>query len=142
VAKPDETTMKWLVDREALRQFPQRYARAVDERNHEALAALFDPDGDVDGAFGQLPVPEYLATMRNRPDTGGRSMHVLADPLIDLQPGDNRARMDTYAVVHQIPAPDRDGEHRQLGMRYLDDLVRRDGNWRIHHRVARMLWTS
>jgi uncharacterized protein (TIGR02246 family) len=140
VAKLDETATKWLVDREALRQFPQRYARAVDERDHEALAALFDPDGDVDGTFGQLPVAEYLETMRTRPDTGGTSMHVLADPLIDLQPGAATARMDTYAVVYQIPAPDGDGEHRQLGMRYVDDLVRRDGAWRIHHRVARMLW--
>jgi len=140
VAKPDETTMKWLVDREALRQFPQRYARAVDERNHDALAALFDPDGEVDGTFGQQPVPDYLETMGLRPDTGGTSMHVLADPLIDLQPGGATARMDTYAVVYQVPAPDSDAEPRTLGMRYVDELVRRDGQWRIHRRVARMLF--
>ncbi len=132
--------LEWLVDREVLRQFPQRYARAVDGRDHAALAALFDPDGDVDGTFGEQSVTDYLETMRTRPDTGGTSMHLLADPIIDLEPGADGARMDTYAVVHQIPAPDSDGEHRTLGMRYIDDLVRRDGGWRIHHRVARMLW--
>jgi hypothetical protein len=132
--------LEWLVDREVLRQFPQRYARAADERDHAALAALFDPDGDVDGTFGEQPVADYLETMRSRPDTGGTSMHVLGDPLLDLEPGADTARMDTYAVVYQIPAPGRDGEHRTLGMRYVDDLVRHGNEWRIHHRVARMLW--
>ena len=140
MAKLDETTTKWLVDREALRMLPQRYARAVDGRDHAALTALFDPDGSVDGTFGLQSVVDYLETMRTRPDTGGTSMHVLTDPLIDLQPGATTARMDTYAVVHQIPAPGSDGEARMLGMRYVDDLIRRDGTWRIHHRVARMVF--
>ena len=134
------TPLDWLVDREVLRQFPQRYARAVDERDHDALAALFDPDGDVDGTLGQQPVPEYLEAMRSRPDTGGSSMHVLVDPLIDLRPGADTARMDTYAVVYQNPAPGSDGAQRTLGMRYVDDMVRRDSTWYIRHRVARMLW--
>ena len=43
---------EWLIDLELLRQFPQRYARAVDGRDHAALAALFDPDGSVDGTRG------------------------------------------------------------------------------------------
>ena len=28
-----------------------------------------------------------------------------------------------------------------LGIRYLDDVRRIDGEWRIHHRQAVMLWT-
>jgi hypothetical protein len=139
VAKLDETT-KWLVDREVLRQFPQRYARAVDGRDHAALTALFDPEGEVDGAFGHQAVADYLETMRLRPDTGGTSMHVLADPLIDLEPGGTTARMDTYAVVYQVPAPDSDAEPRTLGMRYVDELVRTQGSWRIRRRVARMVF--
>ena len=55
--------IEWLMDREILRQFPQRYARAVDQRDHDALTALFDPDGSVDGTFGQQAVADYLDTM-------------------------------------------------------------------------------
>ncbi len=131
---------EWLVDREILRQFPQRYARAVDQRDHDALTMLFDPDGSVDGTFGQQAVADYLATMAARPDTGAASMHVLADPLIDLQPGADTARLDTYAVVHQVPPDGSDDAPRTLGMRYVDDMVRRDGAWCIHHRVARMIF--
>jgi len=56
-----------------------------------------------------------------------------------LQVGADTATLDTYAVVYQIPA-DGDAPLRTLGMRYVDDMVRKDGTWCIHHRVARMLW--
>ena len=52
------TAFEWFVDLEVLRRFPQRYARAVDERDHDALAALFDPDGSVDGTRGAQTVPD------------------------------------------------------------------------------------
>jgi len=39
--------------------------------------------------------------------------------------------------VYQVPA-DTDAPLRTLGMRYVDDMVKRDGMWCIHHRVARM----
>jgi hypothetical protein len=131
--------IQWVLDRELLRQFPQRYARAVDQRDHDALTALFDPDGTVDGTFGEQSVAEYLETMGSRPDTGGTSMHLLADPLIELDAGADTARLDTYAVVYQVPA-ENDAPLRTLGMRYVDDMVKRDGTWCIHHRVARMVF--
>jgi hypothetical protein len=131
--------MEWFLDRELVRQFPQRYARAVDQRDHDALTALFDPDGTVDGTFGEQNVADYLETMGSRPDTGGTSMHLLADPLIDLDPTGDTARLDTYAVVYQVPA-EAEASMRTLGMRYVDDMLKRDGAWCIHHRVARMLW--
>ena len=131
---------EWLIDLEVLRRFPQRYARAVDERDHDALAALFDPDGSVDGTRGAQDVPEYLESMRNLPRSFNASMHLLADPMIDLEAGADVAHMDTYAVVFQTGPASGDGADLTLGMRYVDDLVRRDGTWCIHHRVARMLW--
>jgi hypothetical protein len=131
---------EWMMDLEVLRQFPQRYARAVDEGDHEALAALFDPDGSVDGTRGAQSVPDYLETMRTRPSAFTSSMHLLGDPLIDLEAGADVAAMDTYAVVYQTGPVSGEGDDLTLGMRYVDDCVRRDGTWCIHHRVARMLW--
>ena len=47
------------------------------------------------------------------------------------------AHLDTYAVVYQLP----DGSDPfTLGMRYLDDMVRLDGEWRIHHRKTERVW--
>ena len=92
---------EWLIDLELLRRFPQLYARAVDDRDHDALAALFDPDGTVDGTRGHQNVPDYLESMRNLPRSFPSSMHVLGDPLIEFERR-RHAHLDTYAVVYQI----------------------------------------
>lgn len=131
---------EWLIDLELLRRFPQRYARAVDDRDHDALAALFDPDGSVDGTRGAQNVPDYLESMRNLPRSYTSSMHMLADPLIDFEAGSDVAHLDTYAVVFQTGPVSGEGGDLTLGMRYADDMVRRDGVWRIQHRVAKMEW--
>ena len=131
------TPIEWLVDLESVRRFPQRYARAVDQRDHDALTALFDPDGSIDGTFGLESVADYLEGMRTRLGSTGTSMHLLGDPLIELAPGADTAHLDTYAVVYQLP----DGSDPfTLGMRYLDDMVKLDGEWRIHHRKTERVW--
>jgi hypothetical protein len=78
--------------------------------------------------------------MRNLPRSFTSSMHLLADPLIEFEAGADTAHLDTYAVVFQTGRVSGDGGDLTLGMRYADDMVRRDGVWCIHHRVARMLW--
>jgi hypothetical protein len=132
---------EWLVDLETVRRFPQRYARAVDQRDHDALAALFDPDGTVDGTFGVESVADYLEGMRTRLGSTGTSMHLLGDPLVDVAPGADTGHLDTYAVVYQFPDG---GDPFTLGMRYLDDVVRlpgeAGGEWRIHRRTTERIW--
>ena len=117
----------------------QRYARAADERDIGALAALFHPAAEVTGARGTLPVDEWLDTMRG-PRTFPISMHVLGDPLIHLQPGADEAVLDTYAVVYQLNDPGSGKGDLTLGIRYLDEVERLDGRWLIRRRTARTLW--
>jgi ketosteroid isomerase-like protein len=121
---------------EALRALGQRYARAADERDVEALAALFHPDAVITGARGEQPLQAWLDTMR-APRTFPTSMHLLGDPLVEID-GDV-ARLDTYAVVYQLGG---DGQgDMTLGIRYLDDVVRSGDRWIIHRRTATTLWT-
>jgi hypothetical protein len=124
-------------DYEALRALGQRYARAADDRDIDALAALFHPEAVIDGARGVLGAADWLDTMRG-PKVYPVSMHVLGDPLIELS-GDT-AHLDTYAVVYQVGDKDAGPPDLTLGMRYVDDAVRHDGRWVIRHRVARSLW--
>jgi hypothetical protein len=128
-----DPTTQWLTDREALRALPQRYARAVDQRDLDALAELFDPVGTVEGVRGTAPVPEYLDGFRG-PRAFATSLHVFADPLIELEPGADRALLDSYALVHQCRAAEDEGDDLLLGLRYVDEVVRRGGHWVIQHR--------
>jgi ketosteroid isomerase-like protein len=124
-------------DYEALRALGQRYARAADERDVDALAALFHPEAVVDGARGVLGIADWLDTMRG-PSPHPVSMHNLGDPLIELS-GDT-AHLDTYAVVYMVGDKDAGPPDMTLGMRYVDDAVRHGDGWVIRHRVARSLW--
>ncbi len=124
-------------DYEALRGLLQHYARAADDRDVDALAALFHPQATVDGARGMQTITEWLDTMQG-PSAYTASMHVLADPLIELA-GDD-AHLDTYAVVYQIGDPSTGLADLTLGIRYLDHAVRHDGTWVIRARVAQTRW--
>jgi len=127
-----------MTDHDELRALGQRYSRAVDERDLDGLTALFHPDATVEGSRGSQSIVEWLDTMR-APRTFPTSMHVLGDPLIELD-GSDEARLDTYAVVYQLGDKDAGQADLTLGIRYLDDAVRHGGRWVIRHRVARTLW--
>jgi hypothetical protein len=127
-------------DRDDLHALGQRYSRAIDARDMDELTALFDPAGSVDGARGTMSVPDYLEATRTSPRVFAGSMHVLGEPLVEHDEGSDTARLDTYAVVYQLDRVEGGGD-MVLGIRYLDDVRRVDGTWRIHHRQALMLWT-
>jgi hypothetical protein len=130
----DDRALQHALDLEALRNLGQRYARAADAREYDAVGALFHPDAVIDGLRGSSPLAEYLELSRSTPPAYERSMHVLGDPLLELEVGADTATLDTYAVVYQIGATSDGGGNSTLGIRYLDVVERRDGEWRIRHR--------
>lgn len=117
----------------------QRYARAVDSRDVEALVALFHPDAEIAGTRGSQSLEEWLDTMR-APRTFPSSMHVLGDPLIAYREGSDEATADTYAVVYQLGDQSAGQGDMTLGMRYLDRLVLDGDRWVIRSRSSTMVW--
>lgn len=138
---PIEPDLAWLRDLERLRTLPQRYSRAIDARDIDAVATLFHPNGTVDGARGSMSVTAYLENLRTGPRLFTSSMHVLGEPLIDLLPNDDEGRMDTYAVVYQLRSEYSTEDDLMLGIRYVDEVVRHHGHWVISHRTSSTLWT-
>ena len=122
-----------------LRALVQRYARAVDQRDLDALGRLFRPDATVVGARGAQTVGEWLDTLRG-PRAFPTSMHVLGDPLITLGADGTEATLDTYAVVYQLSDPASGDADLTLGINYLDDVVVEDGRWVVTRRESRTLW--
>jgi hypothetical protein len=117
----------------------QRYARAADERDVDALAAVFHPAAQIIGSRGTQTVDEWLETMR-APRTFPSSMHMIGDPLIVIHDGQEQATVDSYAVVYQLSDPGPESRDLTLGIRYLDDAVVSDDLWVIRRRRALTLW--
>lgn len=126
-------------DREALRALMQRYARAADARDLETLRALFAPDAVIDGSRGRSSREQWLAAMA-APAAFASSMHMMGDPLIELDSGGDSARLDTYAVVYQIGRTESGQSDLTLGVRYRDRAVRTGSAWVIAERAAQTVW--
>jgi SnoaL-like domain len=122
-----------------LRALVQQYARAVDDRDLPLLESLFHPDATIDGARGPATARDWVETMR-APRTFPTSMHVLGEPLVELDADGRTARLDTYGVVYQIGDKAAGQSDLTLGVRYLDTVVRLDERWVIRERVARTVW--
>jgi hypothetical protein len=122
-----------------IRQQLQRYARAVDERDIDALAELFHPDAEISGSRGTQSREEWLTDMR-APRSFPQSMHVIGEPLITLVEEGKRATADAYAVVYQLGDPAAGQSDLTLGMRYLDQWVVLGGRWVIVQRHSTMVW--
>lgn len=122
-----------------LRALVQHYARAADERDVTALAALFHPDAQITGSRGTQSLDQWLDTMRG-PRAFPTSMHMIGDPLITLAEGAEAATLDTYAVVHQLSEPASGNADLTLGIRYIDEVVVDHGRWVIRRRNAQTMW--
>ena len=126
-------------DGEELRALLQRYARAVDNRDIDALTTLFHPEAVIIGSGGSQALDEWLATMR-APRAFPQSMHVIADPLIAPAKDGGSADLDSYAVVFQLSDPASGAADLTLGIRYLDHAVVHEGAWVFLRRQATTLW--
>ena len=129
-----EPEVQRLLDRAAIHDLLMRYARGVDRRDLALVAACFTPDAAYEGALGHGTVQDALARLAERLVVWETTMHVMANQLIELA-GD-RAHSETYAIAYHRG---RTGE-LVVGVRYLDDLVRRDGGWLICRRLVALDW--
>jgi len=136
----DIDAVQYVTDLEQIRSLTQRYARAIDARDIDAVGALFHPEANVEGMRGAAPIDAYLEGLRNGASPYTASMHVLGDPLVSFTPGSDEAATDTYAVVYQLHEPGSGENDLTLGMRYFDQLARYAGGWVITHRRATNLW--
>ena len=115
-----------------------RYARGVDRRDWDLVRACFGDDATVEGSRFSGPIDEYLARLRPGVEAFPTTMHFMGNQLVEID-GD-RASAETYAIAHHFADPEGRDERIVMGVRYLDDLERRDGRWVIVHRRAVSDW--
>ena len=116
-----------------------RYARGLDRRDFAMVWDCFDPDARVEGTSFGGPLRTYLPRLLDGVRAYRRTMHFMGNQLREVD-GD-RAETETYAIAHHFA----DAEGRQealiMGVRYLDELRRTDGQWRITHRRVHADWS-
>lgn len=128
-----------LLDKEAILDCLNRYARGLDRRDLDMLASVFHDDAtDHHGGGAEYhPAAEALiADWDTRDIHRTFSHHLILNTSIDLD-GDVAHAESYFQLIVGLKPDVRPGEPRLSigGGRYVDRFERRDGEWRIARRV-------
>ncbi len=130
-----EERLARLEDIEAIRALVARYGFAIDDRDLEAVAALFTHDGrfrSKDGAMDASGRRHVLAQFEGRFAALGPTNHFSHDHLVwldDTSAGSARGLVSAHAEVV------RNGRPMVVALRYEDRYRREDGAWRFADRL-------
>jgi hypothetical protein len=125
-----------LIDKQAIYEVVLRYCRGVDRGDRELVIAAFHPDAISD--HGKPINREQRASGASAAAWDGM-MHLLTNVLIELD-GDQAYVESYFLSVAVVPVDDERATRVRSG-RYLDRFERRDGDWRIAHRVLVDEWS-
>ena len=134
-----DPALQELVDKAAIRDLMARYARGVDARDPDLLASTFTSDAYTDYGEWDGKGRDNIVNWIMRPsDTNFRSTHFMGDQAIQID-GDT-AEVETYAVAFGVHYVDDALSVVMTGLRYVDKMVRQDGQWLVQHRVLHHDW--
>jgi ketosteroid isomerase-like protein len=123
--------VQMLLDRQAIADCVQRYARGIDRHDVDLVASCYHPDAIDDHGFYLGPgrgLAEWtLGVHENFP----RHQHHITNQVVELC-GDT-AHAETYYLVVRT---DKSGVPSVASGRYVDRFERRDGEWKIAARVC------
>jgi SnoaL-like domain len=125
-----------LVDESQIRQVLARYGRAIDSLDFGLLRSCYWPGAIDEHGLYNGPVEPFIELLQERLPNDISTDHFLGASLIEID--DDTAWVETHAIGrHRSPAetgePLRD---RQFFLRYADRFERREGEWRIAHRIV------
>ena len=118
-----------------------RYARSVDRRDFDGIAACYWPDAiDDHGSFHGDAVA-YVAWLRKVMPNVAVSSHQFTNILVDVESA-TTASSETYCLNVNVFAAtaERPERHSSSHLRYLDRFEKREDSWRISGRRCVTDW--
>jgi hypothetical protein len=131
-----------LVTEAEIRDVVARYCRGIDRMDRELVRDCYHDDArDEHGSF-RGTVDEFLDWVWQLLARYDATAHYVAQQLVDLDAADpDHARVETYGVAVHRAASGAPHLNLTTGFRFVDRFERRDGRWRIAHRVAVTDWS-
>jgi hypothetical protein len=128
-----------LLDKQAIHEVVLRYCRGVDRVDRDLVRDCYWPEAvDEHGSFTGTR-DEYLAWLFDRMlPRYSMTMHFVGNVLVEVD-GDH-ATSETYGVSWHRGLPERMGDDLMSAFRYVDQMEKRDGQWRIMRRTCTLEW--
>ena len=133
-----EDEIRWLRDREQIRELPQRYAYGIDTRDWELVRAQFARDCIVEGNLGEAAIEPYLERLRPGVEAYPATMHFMGNQYVRVE--GEAGHVETYAVAYHMEADGSPIDDLVMGVRYCDNVTRTADGWRISRRRVINQW--
>lgn len=133
-----EATIRWLRDREVIKNLYRRYAYGVDSIDFDLVRTVFHPECVCVGTAESGQLDEYLDGMEEALHAWDASMHFVGNQYVEID-GD-KGFVESWVVGYHMEAEGSPLEHLVLGLRYQDDLVRDGDDWKIIRRETAKQW--
>ncbi|MDX2158428.1 MAG: nuclear transport factor 2 family protein [Hyphomicrobiaceae bacterium] len=134
-----------LIDKDEIRDLMARYCRGVDRADWDLVRSTYHPDAYDDHGDYKGGVDGFIAFARSRTGGATQVMHFLGECLIEFASRDV-AVAETYFFTAHTLGPEAQRQYGATGDRgpvqlshygrYADRVERRDGAWRIAHRIV------
>lgn len=138
--KVSEIAAEW-ADRESIRDCIYRYCRGIDRVDTDLLYSCYWPEAiDEHGNFATKSAKEFVDHVLPILGSMKQTKHVVTNILIDIQ--GSLAYVETYVWAYHCMRK-ADGtlyDHLASG-RYIDEMEKRDDEWRIKHRNIVIDWS-
>jgi hypothetical protein len=139
--RADHAAVLWA--ERCLLRVPLTYARGIDRRDWELVRSCFHDDAYVQGSRTTAALDEYLPQLRTGVEYFPMTMHFVGNQIADVGEDGSSGHVETYAVACHWCGADPGAEHPGnliVGVRYHDDIVERNGEWRIVRRAVSTDW--
>jgi SnoaL-like domain len=123
-------------DRYLVEDLTKRYAQGIDRRDWAAVDRCFSPEARVEGTRFRGAYPEYISNLRPSVERFRTTMHYVTNQLTEFT-GETTAHVVTYAMAFHLGS---DTDDFVIGVRYLDDVERKEGDWWITKRIVEGVW--
>ena len=131
-------------DKQEIQDVLMRYGRGVDRLDEELVRSCYHADSYDDHGHWKGNGHDFAAfIVESLPQRTHHTTHAVANVLIEIDPDDDdRARSEATSLAY-LRRTDEDGTEWLdfFSGRYVDRFERRDGSWRIAHRVVVHDWS-
>jgi len=118
-------------EKDAIRELMARYCHALDACRFGEVASLFADDGEwtttYGKASGRMQIEILLASVVPKPGEGPQRKHYITNIIVTLAGEDRANARSDYLVIRESPG----GLIPVMGGTYLDNFVKREGEWQF-----------
>ena len=118
-------------EKDAIRELMARYCHALDACRFGEVASLFADDGEWTTTYakasGRMQIEILLASVVPKPGEGPQRKHYITNIIVTLAGEDRANARSDYLVIRESPG----GLIPVMGGTYLDNFVKREGEWKF-----------